>query len=90
MPPTRRQEPIMGERTYTVVFEQDIETGRFTASIPALRCITEGDTLDEARSMAKEAIELELAALKEKGFPIPQETSRPPQPLVERIAVGVP
>lgn len=79
----------MGERIYTVVFEQDIETGRYTASIPALRCVTEGDTLEETRSMAKEAIELELAALKEKGFPIPEETSRPPQPLVERIAVGL-
>ena len=80
----------MGERTYTVVFEQDLETGRYIVTVPALRCVTEGETLEEARTMAREAIELELAALKEKGFPVPGETSRPPQPLVERIAVGVP
>jgi predicted RNase H-like HicB family nuclease len=80
----------MIERTYTVFFEQDPATSRYIASIPALRCVTEGDTLPNARRMAKEAIELEVQALKEKGLPIPEETTLPPQPLVERIAVGVP
>lgn len=80
----------MSEYTYTVIFEQDPETGRFTATIPALRCVTDGETLEEAREMAKDLIAIELEARREKGLPIPSDTPSPRLPTVERIAVGVP
>lgn len=85
-----RRESIVSEKTYTVFFEIDPESGRYTATVPALRCVTEGDTLAEARAMVKEAIELELAALREKGLPIPEDITTPPLPQIERIAVGIP
>jgi predicted RNase H-like HicB family nuclease len=83
-------ENFMSQHTYTVIYEQDPESGRYTASVPALRCVTEADTLDDAKVMAKEIIELELAALREKGLPIPVERTPPPMPHIERIAVGAP
>ena len=42
--------------------------GSFTVSVPSLPgCITYGENVDEAISMAKEAIELYLEELKERG-----------------------
>ena len=43
---------------YTVIFEPATEGG-YTVVVPALPgCVTEGDTLDEARKMTTEAMEL--------------------------------
>lgn len=53
----------MTQHTCTAIFEQDPTSGRYTASVPTLRCVTEADTLDEAKAMAKELFELEFAAL---------------------------
>jgi predicted RNase H-like HicB family nuclease len=45
-----------------IVFEPSDEGG-YTAVVPALHgCISEGDTLDEARANIREAIELYLEA----------------------------
>jgi predicted RNase H-like HicB family nuclease len=85
-----RKESIVSEYTYTVVFEQDPETGRYTATVPALRCVTDGDTLEEAREMVKDLITLELEARREKGLPIPDDMPSPQLPTIERVAVGVP
>ena len=42
--------------------------------VPALPgCLTQGDTRDEALTMAKEAIELHLESLREHGEPIPPD-----------------
>lgn len=42
--------------------------GAYTATVPALPgCITYGENVDHAISMAKEAIELYIEHLKEKG-----------------------
>jgi len=42
---------------YTVILEKDSEEGGYTVSVPALPgCVTEGDTIEEALAMAKEAI----------------------------------
>lgn len=38
-------------------------------------CITEGDDLEEACKMAKDALELHLYGLEEEGLPIPKPTS---------------
>lgn len=61
--------------TYKIHLHQAPEGG-FTVSVPALHgCITEGDTLDEAIAMAKEAIELYIEELKDRGEPIPDDSS---------------
>jgi predicted RNase H-like HicB family nuclease len=65
------------EYTFTAVFEAEPEGG-YTIHFPALRgCITYGETLDEARDMAREALELYLESL----------CDSPAQPLQEPIRV---
>lgn len=51
----------MARLTYTVLLEPDAESGGFSVSVPALPgCLTQGDTIDEALAMAREAITLYL------------------------------
>jgi predicted RNase H-like HicB family nuclease len=50
-------------RSYRAVLTPDLEVGGYTIEVPELPgCITEGDTLREARRMAREAIEAWLDA----------------------------
>ncbi|MCF7830854.1 type II toxin-antitoxin system HicB family antitoxin [Candidatus Gracilibacteria bacterium] len=47
--------------------------GGYTVTVPMLPgCITEGDSLEEAKQNAREAIELYITTLKEDGFFIPK------------------
>jgi len=64
----------MSFRKYTVIYESAKEGG-FYAHIPALDITTEGETLDEAKEMARDAIENTLACLREMNRPIPEEAS---------------
>jgi antitoxin HicB len=58
---------------YRVVLVPEDEGG-FSVFVPALPgCYTQGDTRDEALTMAKEAIELHLESLREHGEPIPAD-----------------
>ncbi len=58
---------------YRVVLVPEDEGG-FSVFVPALPgCYTQGDTRDEALSMAKEAITLHLESLREHGEPIPPD-----------------
>ncbi len=69
---------------YTVLFEPD-EHG-FSVIVPAIPEIcTFGETLDEAREMASEAIRCYLESALEHGEPIPEDR----QPKAERLAVAV-
>ena len=53
--------------TYKVLLRKEPEGG-FTASVPALPgCITYGENIDEAMSMVKEAIELYVEELQDRG-----------------------
>jgi hypothetical protein len=50
--------------------------GGFSVTVPSLPgCITQGDDLDDAIAMAKEAIELYIEELKERGENIPDDTN---------------
>ncbi len=61
------------EYSYTVFFEPAPEGG-YTVTVPALPgLVTEGDTLEEAREMALDAIRAYLESLLKDGEPIPQE-----------------
>ena len=72
---------------YTVLYEP-AEEGGFTVHVPALPgCITEGDTLEEAREMAKDAIRCYLESLAKHGDIIPVEKAAIIQ---EQIEVSLP
>jgi antitoxin HicB len=63
----------MEPMTYTIELEA-LEKGGFSVTVPALPgCVTWGDTFDHAVAMAKEAIELWLEEMTERGEPIPEE-----------------
>jgi predicted RNase H-like HicB family nuclease/DNA-binding transcriptional MerR regulator len=48
----------VGGRSYRAVLTPDLEVGGFTVEVPELPgCLTEGDTLAEAKRMTREAIE---------------------------------
>src|SRR6266516_4407588 len=64
---------------YTVLLHPDEEEGGFTVTVPALPgIVTEGDTLEEALEMVRDAIALYLEDLTADGEAIPTETT-PPQ-----------
>jgi predicted RNase H-like HicB family nuclease len=57
--------------TYKVCLQPEAEGG-YTVLVPALPgCITCGETIEEAKTNAKEAIELYLEELKERGELVP-------------------
>jgi predicted RNase H-like HicB family nuclease len=60
-------------RTYTIYFIPDQESGGYTAHIPALDIVTEGESLQEATDMAKDAIEGWIEAAQALGKPIPED-----------------
>ena len=68
-------------REYTVVIERDGDG--YSAYFPdAPGCFTQGDTLDEVRTNAREALELYIQVLRDKGEPVPA-----PAALTEKIVV---
>jgi len=61
--------------TYKIHLHKAPEGG-FTVTVPVLPgCITEGDTLDEAISNAREAIELYIEELQERGEPLQDDSN---------------
>jgi predicted RNase H-like HicB family nuclease len=60
--------------TYKILLHKEPE-GSYTVSVPVLPgCITYGETVEHGIEMAKEAIELYIAELKERGEEIPDDT----------------
>ena len=93
MAPKKRQTPTTLKATvytYTVLFEPAAEGG-YTVTVPMLPgVITEGDTLEEARERAREAIRGYLRVLRKHREPIPQERRMSfKEPITERVAVTV-
>ncbi len=60
--------------SYKILLKPEPEGG-FTVNVPALPgCITYGETLEEAKVNAKEAIELYIESLKEHGEEIASDS----------------
>lgn len=79
----------MSEYRYTVLFEP-AEEGGFVATCPALPgLVTEGDTLEEAREMARDAIRGYLESLSMDGLPAPDDIKLNADPVKEEIEVAV-
>ena len=82
---------IMAEVRYAVVLEpcSPEDGGGFTVTVPALpEIVTEGKSVEEALVMARDAIELTLAARRDAGEDIPcsdADTAR-----LEIVAVTLP
>jgi antitoxin HicB len=71
---------------YTVVFEP-AEEGGYVVTVPALPgLVTEGDSLEEARAIVKDAIRGYLESLVKHGEDIPLETGIAS---VERVAITI-
>ena len=65
----------MTEYKFTIIIERQPE-GEYLVSVPALPgCYTEGLNLEDARSMAEDAIRAYCASLLKHGEPIPVEPS---------------
>lgn len=75
---------------YTVLFEP-AEEGGYVATCPALPgLVTEGDTLDEAREMVRDAIRGYLESLAMDGLPAPDDIKLIADPVKEEIEVTLP
>lgn len=58
---------------YTAIFEP-AEEGGYVVYVPALPgCVTEGDSLEEAVKMVKDAITVYIASLKKHNEVVPEE-----------------
>jgi len=69
---SRSKQESTSEYSCTVFFEPAAEGG-YAVTCPALPgLVTEGDTLAEARRMARDAIRAYLESLRKDGEPIPQ------------------
>lgn len=61
----------MKRQTFNLVFESDPKGG-YTVTVPALPgCVTYGATMQEAKTMAREAIELYLEDMAANGEDMP-------------------
>ncbi len=78
------------EHQYTVVFEA-AEEGGYVVTCPALPgLVTEGDTIEEARAMAAEAIRGYLESLAKDGLTAPLQGPQPrSRSIMETITVAV-
>ncbi len=67
-------------KVYIVIIEQSPD-GTFSAYLPdAPGCVACGDTLDEVRTLIREAVTLHIESLREHNEPVP-----PPTSIVDRV-----
>lgn len=77
------------EYSFTVLFEP-AEEGGYVVTCPALPgLVTEGDTLDEARRMAEDAIRGYLESLTKDGVSIPSDKELRLDPVKEKVRVSL-
>jgi len=72
----RASEPVTAvEHAFNILLQPEPEGG-YTVTCPSLPgLVTYGETLDEARAMAADAIESYLECLGEDGLPLPESYS---------------
>ena len=87
----REETVIIQEYNFTVLYEP-AEEGGYVVTCPALPAVvTQGDTLEEARAMAADAIHLVLQSLLDHGEPVPvdQAAEPKPRPIRETLTIAV-
>ena len=76
----------MSEYRYTIILDPDPDEGGYTVTVPALPgCVTQGETIEEAIVMAKDAIRLFIETLMAEGQPVPLEHEHP-QAIIINVA----
>ena len=86
---TSKRETV-NEYSFTVFFEPAAEGG-YVVTCPALPgLVTEGDTLAEARRMARDAIRAYFESLRKDGEAIPSDPKFVSDPVKEKISVAIP
>jgi antitoxin HicB len=76
----------MKEYQYTIILYPDLEEGGYTVTVPVLPgCVTQGETLEEAIAMAKDAIRLYVESLIADGETVPEEHEHP-QAIIVNVA----
>ncbi len=66
------------EYHYTILLDPDPEEGGYTVTVPSLPgIVTQGETLEEAIAMAKDAIRCHIEGLLADGETVPEEHERP-------------
>ena len=79
--------PVREQVQFTVLFEP-AEEGGYVVTCPALPgVVTKGDTLEEARAMAADAIRGYLDSLRKDGEPIPPDKKLPADPVKEELTI---
>ena len=87
MSQTRKETVHAKSYRYTAVFTP-AEEGGYVVTVPALPgCVTEGDTLEEARAMVRDALEGYIESLIDAGDEVPTEG---PGSFTEPVEVKVP
>ncbi len=77
------------EYSFTMFFEP-AEEGGYVVTCPALPgLVTEGDTLEEAREMAQDALRAYLESLRKDHLPIPSDKRVSREPVKEKITVAL-
>lgn len=77
----------MSEYRYTIILYPEPDDGGYSVTVPALPgCITQGETLEEAIAMAKDAIHLHIEALLADGEIVPEELEHPQAVIVSVAA----
>jgi predicted RNase H-like HicB family nuclease len=67
---------MSSSRQFDVIFEPQ-EEGGYTAYVPDLPgCVSEGDTLEEATEMIRDAMRGYLDSLRDRGYELPQVQHR--------------
>jgi antitoxin HicB len=81
----RSESPAVTSRAgYAVVLEPDPDGG-YVATVPAFpRCCSQGESIDEAVSNAREAILLTIEGICQRGEPIPDPSAE----ILRNVAVG--
>jgi antitoxin HicB len=76
----------MHDYKYTIILDPDPDEGGYTVTVPTLPgCVTQGETLEEAIAMAKDAIRLYIETLIDLGEPVPEEREHP-QAIIINVA----
>jgi antitoxin HicB len=84
------KQETLSEYSFTVFFGPAAEGG-YVVTCPALPgLVTEGDSLAEARKMARDAIRAYLESLRKDGEAIPSDPKFVSDPVKEKISVAIP
>ena len=76
----------MKDYRYTIILHPEPEAGGYSVTVPALPgCVTQGETLEEAITMAKDAIRLYVESLLAEGKTVAEESEHP-QAIVVDVA----